>query len=143
MKLKVILPAFTNPRIPVPPIGLGTLMASLDILDEIVVTAEQAEQPAMWEDADLVVISVGSSKTRACNLAELYRMAGSHVVMVGLDLDALADDTVPRADTIFLGPPEEIWPAFLRDFREGEAGQCYASDFRLRAGLLADPLHAA
>lgn len=143
MKLKVVLPAVTDPQTPTPSLGLGTLMASLNANDEIVVTAEQAQQPAMWEDADVVVITVGSTLARAFNLAELYRRAGAHVVLIGSELEFLAESGKQR-QTVFLGPADEMWPAFLRDLRCGEAGHCYASDFGLRdAGLFVSPVHVA
>jgi len=142
MKLKVILPATTDSNIPAP-LGLGTLMASLDIIDEITVTAEQAQQPAMWEDADIVVISDGLSRERAGNLAELYRLAGSHVVLIGSDLDFLAENE-KKNQTVFVGHAAELWPAFLCDFRRGEPSSRYLSDFTLcDAGLFVSPVHVA
>lgn len=144
MKVKVILPALTNSRIPVPAIGLGTLMSTLTANDELVVTAEQAQQPAMWEDADVVAITVAGEPENALNLADLYRGAGTHVVLIGPGLEILADRTKPR-QTVFVGRADEIWPAFLRDFRAGEPGHCYRADFRLcdLAGGVQDPMHAA
>lgn len=143
MKLKVILPAISSSNIPTPSIGLGTLMSCLDSTDEIVVTAEQAQQPAMWEDADVVVITVGPMPTRALNLAELYRMAGIHVVLIGRDLEFLAESS-KQHQTVFLGPVDELWPAFLRDFRHGEPGHCYTAEFTLcDAGFFVSPVHVA
>ena len=130
MKLKVILPAVTKPGTPVPPIAMGTLMAALDASDEIVVTAEQAQQSAMWEDADVVVICVGSEPDRSLNLAELYRMAGTHVVLIGSGLEILADSSKKR-QTVFEGASDELWAAFLRDYRAGEPGHCYSTKFRV------------
>jgi len=131
MKMKVILPAVSDPRISVPALGLGTLMAALDASDEIVVTAEQAQQAAMWEESDVVVVTVGPDPERALNLGELYRIAGAHVVLIGPGLVYLADSTKKR-QTVFVGAAEELWAAFLRDFRRGTPGHCYAAEFRLR-----------
>lgn len=130
MKVKIILPALSNSRIPVPAIGLGTLMSTLDAADELVVTAEQAQQPDMWEDADVVVITVAAVPESALNLADLYRSAGSHVVLIGPGLEILADGS-KALQTIFVGRADEIWPSFLRDFKSGEPGHCYRSEFRL------------
>jgi hypothetical protein len=109
-------------------------MASLEATDELVVTAEQAQQSAMWEDADVVVITVGQLPAHGLNLAELYRMAGTHVVLIGSDLEFLADSAKQR-QTVFLGNADELWPAFLRDFRIGDPGHCYNSDFKICSGL--------
>lgn len=144
MKVKVILPPVSKAGLNVPSLGLGTLMASLDASDEIVVTAEQAQQSAMWEDADVVVITVGPMPMHALNLAELYRLAGTHVVLIGNDLGFVAD-AGKKGETVFLGAADELWPAFLRDLRERNPGQCYASEFELCGyGVAsADPVHAA
>jgi hypothetical protein len=144
MKVKVILPTVTHSRIPVPAIGLGTLMSTLEATDELTVTAEQAQQPTMWEDADVVVITVATAPESALNLAELYQMASTHVVLIGPGLEILADSSRAR-QTVFVGRPDELWPAFLRDFKSGEPGHCYRSNFTLcdLAGGLHDPLHAA
>jgi len=134
MKLKVLLPPVTSPGATVPPLGLGTLMATLDATDELVVTAEQAQQPTMWEDADVVVITIGQLPAHGQNLAELYRLAGTHVVLIGSNLEFLSDSEKQR-QTVFLGSAEEIWPAFLNDFRMGQPAHCYASDFKICSGL--------
>src|SRR4051794_40727322 len=130
MKVKVLLPPVAKPGVPVPPLGLGTLMASLDASDELVVTAEQAQQSAMWEDADVVVITVGQLPAHGLNLGELYRVAGTHVVLIGSDLEFLGD-SVKQRQTVFLGTAEELWPAFLRDFDIGEPAHCYTSEFKI------------
>ena len=144
MKVKVILPSVTNSRIPVPAIGLGTLMSTLDANDELVVTAEQAQQSAMWEDSDVVAITVAADPEGALNLSELYRGAGAHVVLIGPGLDILADSSKPR-QTIFVGRADEIWPVFLRDFKAAQPGHCYRADFTLcdLADGVHNPMHAA
>jgi len=141
MKVKVILPAPSNTATAVPPLGLGTLMASLTWEDEIVVTAEQAQRPEMWEDADIVVLTLGAMPMHSLNLAELYRMAGIHVVLIGDDGEFLAENR--QHQTIFVGRADELWPAFLADFRRGQPGQCYASEFTPCGGLRQVPLHEA
>jgi len=90
-----------------------------------------------------VVISVGTDSERACNLAELYHMAGTHVVLAGLEFGTMAQ-AAGRADTLFVGPADELWPVFVRDFRHGDARNCYMSEFTLRdAGLFVSPVDAA
>ena len=142
MKIKVILPAASKTGASVPPLGLGTLMASLTWEDEITVTAEQAQRPEMWEDSDVVVLTLGAMPMHALNLAELYRMAGTHVVLIGHDIEFLAESN-KQHQTIFVGRAEELWQAFLADFRAGQPGNCYASDFTLCGGQRHDTLHNA
>lgn len=144
MKVKVVLPAVSNSPIPIPALGLGTLMSLLQATDELVVTAEQAQQPAMWEDADVVAITVAAMPESALNLADLYRGTGAHVVLIGPGLEILADRNKAR-QTVFVGRADEIWPAFLRDFKSAEPGHCYRSDFSLcdLTGGVENPMHAA
>ncbi|HVZ16130.1 MAG TPA: hypothetical protein VG897_03360 [Terriglobales bacterium] len=142
MKVKVILPAVGKSGGTAPPLGLGTLMASLDATDELVVTAEQAQQPTMWEDADVVVITIGDTPDHGLNLAELYRIAGTHVVLIGPGLEFLADSEKQR-QTVFVGTGDELWPAFLRDFRMGEPGHCYTSDFKICGDFSEEALRKA
>jgi hypothetical protein len=143
MKLKVIIPAVTDCATRVAPMGLGSLMSVLDATDELVVTAEQAQQPSMWEESDVVVINVDANPRSSLNLAELYRMTGAHVVLIGSKVSVLADYQV-RNRTIFVGPPDELWAAFLEDFRRGEASACYTADFSLcDAGLFVSSVHVA
>src|SRR5258705_2171606 len=40
-----------------------------------------------------------------------------------------------HADTIFLGPGEDTWPAFLKDYREGRPGRVYRSTIRTLIGM--------
>jgi radical SAM superfamily enzyme YgiQ (UPF0313 family) len=43
---------------------------------------------------------------------------------------SLPDEASEHADTIFLGPGEDTWPAFLKDFRAGNPGKVYRSKVR-------------
>src|SRR6185295_11532015 len=80
---------------------------------------------------DLVVIQVYiTSAHRAYRLADHYRQRGSHVALGGLHVTSLPDEAAEHADTIFLGPGEDTWPAFLADFRRGRPGRVYRSQVR-------------
>ncbi len=52
-----------------------------------------------------------------------------------LHVTSLPDEAAPHADTIFLGPGEDIWPAFLKDFHAGQPGKIYRSSLRTLIGL--------
>jgi len=141
MKLKIVLPTETKRKAPA--LGLGTLISTLDGSDEIIVTAEQSQQSSMWEEADVVVISAGSDAERAGNLAELYRRTGAYVVLAGLEFGTVTE-AGGRANTRLVGPADGLWPEFVRDFRRGNARNCYVSEFSLRdTGLLVSPVDAA
>jgi radical SAM superfamily enzyme YgiQ (UPF0313 family) len=48
----------------------------------------------------------------------------------GLHVTSLPDEAAAHADTIFLGPGEDTWPAFLADFRAGRPRSRYQSHVR-------------
>ncbi|MEI6862060.1 MAG: radical SAM protein [Verrucomicrobiota bacterium] len=145
MKVKMILPALTEAKSPFfrpvkyslfPPLGLATLAAYLGPDDEIVLQDEHVETLALDDEPELVVIQVYiTSARRAYELAKHYRSKGAHIALGGLHVTSLPDEAAQHADTIFLGPGEDIWPAFLRDYRAGRPAARYASRTRSLAGL--------
>jgi len=144
MKVKMILPALTEAKSPFyrpikyalfPPMGLATLAGYLDSDDEIDLQDEHVENLNLDDEPDLVVLQVYiTSARRAYEIADLYRMKGSYVVMGGLHVTALPDEAARHADTIFLGPGEDTWPQFLADFRQGHPARRYQSTTRTLVG---------
>ena len=137
MKVKLILPALTEAKSPFwrpikyslfPPLGLATLAAFLSPDDEAELVDDHVE-PLRTDDApDLVVIQVYITNAyRAYRLADLYRARGCYVVLGGLHVTSLPDEAALHADTIFLGPGEQTFPAFLADLRAGNPKPRYVS----------------
>src|ERR1017187_10882995 len=88
------------------------------------------------DDPELVVIEVyTSSANRAYRLADHYRRRGAYVCLGGLHVTSMPDEAAQHADTIFLGPGEDTWPAFLEDFRAGHPSSIYRSRERTLAHL--------
>ncbi len=145
MKVKMILPALTEAHSPFfrpikyslfPPLGLATLAAYLDPEDEVTLEDEHVEKVDLNDEPDLVVIQVYiTSAYRAYQLADHYRARGAYVALGGLHVTSLPDEAAVHADTIFLGPGEEIWPQFLADYRAGRPGKRYTSAVRTLNGL--------
>jgi radical SAM superfamily enzyme YgiQ (UPF0313 family) len=137
MKVKMILPALTEAKSPFwrpikyslfPPLGLATLAAYLDETDQVTIQDEHVEKLDLDDHPDLVVIQVYiTSAYRAYQLADHYRRRGAHVCLGGLHVTALPLEAVLHADTIFLGPGEDTWPAFLDDYRAGHPNKIYRS----------------
>jgi radical SAM superfamily enzyme YgiQ (UPF0313 family) len=129
VRVKLILPALTEAKSPFfrpikyslfPPLGLATLAGYLDDDDEITLQDEHVETLDLDDEPDLVVIQAYiTSARRAYELADRYRRRGSYVVLGGLHVTALPEEAAPHADTIFLGPGEDTWPAFLAHHRAG------------------------
>ena len=145
MKVKMILPALTEAKSPFwrpikyslfPPLGLATLAAYLDEKDEVTLQDEHVETLDLDDEADLVVIQVYiTSAYRAYQIADHYRAKGAHVCLGGLHVTSLPEEARLHADTIFLGPGEDTWPAFLRDFRARQPKRTYVSEVRTLADL--------
>ena len=145
MKVKMILPALTEATSPFfrpikyslfPPLGLATLAAYLDDRDEVEIQDEHVEVLRLDDAPDVVVIQVYiTSAYRAYSLADHYRRRGAHVALGGLHVTSLPDEAAQHADTIFIGPGEDTWPAFLADFREGRPRTTYRSQTRTLADV--------
>jgi radical SAM superfamily enzyme YgiQ (UPF0313 family) len=140
VKVKMILPALTEAVSPFfrpikyslfPPLGLATLAGYLSDDDEITLQDEHVERLDVEDEPDLVVIQVYvTSALRAYRLADHYRSKGAYVALGGLHVTSLPDEAARHADSIFLGPGEDIWPQFLADFRSGRPKPVYRSQVR-------------
>src|SRR5215831_3588163 len=145
MKVKMILPALTEATSPLfrpikyslfPPLGLATLAAYLSADDEVSITDEHVEQLRLDDEPELVVIQVYiTSAYRSYRIADHYRRRGAYVVLGGLHVTSLPDEAGEHADTIFVGPGEDTWPQFLRDYRAGNPARRYQSQMRTLASL--------
>jgi radical SAM superfamily enzyme YgiQ (UPF0313 family) len=139
-RVKLILPALTEATSPFwrpikyslfPPLGLATLAAYLDPALDITLQDEHVEPLTLDDDPDLVIIQVYITNAyRAYKLADHYRRQGAHVALGGLHVTSLPDEAAPHADTIFLGPGEDTFPAFLRDLEAGVPKARYQSTLR-------------
>jgi radical SAM superfamily enzyme YgiQ (UPF0313 family) len=145
MKVKLILPALTEATSPFfrpikyslfPPLGLATLAGYLSPQDEVTIQDEHVEPLDLDDDPDLVVIQVYiTSARRAYQIADHYRRKGVYVCLGGLHVTSLPEEARQHADTIFTGPGEDTWPAFLADLRTWFPQKIYRSSYRSLAGL--------
>jgi len=137
MQIKFILPALTEATSPYwrpikyslfPPLGLATLAAYIGEGDEATIVDEHVERLSLDDAPDLVVIQVYITNAyRAYAIADAYRARGTCVVLGGLHVTSLPEEAAPHADAIFLGPGEDTFPAFLKDFRAGAPRRLYRS----------------
>ncbi len=140
MKVKMILPALTEAKSPFwrpikyslfPPLGLATLAAYLRDTDEIELVDEHVEKLCTDDEPDLVVIQVYiTSAYRAYEIADIYRAKGAYVCLGGLHVTSMPEEAAQHADTIFLGPGEDIWQKFLVDYENGQPQKRYTSTSR-------------
>jgi radical SAM superfamily enzyme YgiQ (UPF0313 family) len=144
LNVKMILPALTEAKSPYfrpikyalfPPLGLATLAAHLGDDAQIVLQDEHVETLDLTDQPDLVVIQVYITNAyRAYALADHYRRRGAYVALGGLHVTSLPGEAARHADTIFLGPGDDTWPAFLADYRAGRPACVYTSRQRTLAG---------
>ncbi|MBN1988877.1 MAG: B12-binding domain-containing radical SAM protein [Bacteroidales bacterium] len=137
MKVKLILPSLTEARSafwrPIkyslfPPLGLATLAAYLDNTDDVEIQDQHVESLNLNDTPDLVLIQVYiTNAKRAYAIARHYRDKGVYVALGGLHVTSLPDEAAQFADTIFLGPAEQTFPEFLKDFRAKSPKRRYVS----------------
>ncbi|MEZ4847402.1 MAG: radical SAM protein [Bacteroidia bacterium] len=140
MKVKMILPALAEAESPFwrpikyslfPPLGLATLAAYLSPDDEIDLQDQHVETLKLDDDPDLVIIQVYITNAyRSYQIADHYRAKGAYVILGGLHVTSLPEEAEKHADTIFLGPGEETFPQFLKDFRNKTPKKRYFSAVR-------------
>lgn len=140
MKIKMILPALTEAKSPFwrpikyslfPPLGLATLAAYCSPDDEIDLQDEHVEELCLDDNPDLVVIQVYITNAfRAYRLADHYRKRGAYVCLGGLHVTSLPEEAAPHADSIFIGPGEDTFPEFLKDFRQKQTKKIYRNKER-------------
>lgn len=145
MKVKMILPALAEAESPFwrpikyslfPPLGLATLAGYLSPDDEIDLQDQHVERLNLNDEPDLVVIQVYITNAyRAYHIADQYRAKGCFVILGGLHVTSLPEEAAPHADSIFLGPGEDTFPQFLKDFRNGTPQPRYTSKLRSLANI--------
>lgn len=136
----MILPALTEAKSPYwrpikyslfPPLGLATLAAYCSPDDEIDLQDEHVEELKTDDTPDLVIIQVYITNAfRSYALADQYRKKGSYVCLGGLHISSLPEEAMGHADTIFIGPGEDTFPMFLKDFRNRCAQKIYTNVVR-------------
>jgi radical SAM superfamily enzyme YgiQ (UPF0313 family) len=147
VRVLMILPALTEATSPLfrpikyslfPPLGLATLAGYLSPDDDVTLLDEHVERIRIEDlpTPDLLVVQAYiTSARRSYEIADHFRARGSHVAMGGLHVTSLPDEAALHADSIFLGPGEDTWPAFLLDYRNGRPLPRYQSTSRTLAGL--------
>lgn len=140
MKIKMILPALTEAKSPYwrpikyslfPPLGLATLAAYCSTDDAIELQDEHVEELRTDDHPDLVIIQVYITNAfRSYALADQYRKKGCHVCLGGLHVSSLPEEALPHANTIFIGPGEDTFPVFLKEFRDGVPRKIYRNSER-------------
>ena len=83
---------------------------------------------------DLVAISTFTAQFfEACEVADFYRAKKIPVVMGGITVSSLREQTKEHCDSVIIGEGELLWPELLADFERGELKPFYqtAKEFDL------------
>jgi radical SAM superfamily enzyme YgiQ (UPF0313 family) len=140
IRAKFILPALTEAKSPYwrpikyslfPPLGLATLAGHMAEDDLITLADEHVEEVTADDDPELVVIQTYvTNSSRAYQLADIYRARGAFVALGGLHATAMPDEASRHTDAVFIGPGEDTFPRFLKDYREGHPRRVYVNSRR-------------
>lgn len=125
-KLGLTLPGFVDRNriiASMPSLGLLTL-AGLTPRDRFDVEyheiADMQKLPNLPDHFDLVAISTFTAQFyEACSVADYYRNKGIPVVMGGITVSSLPDQTKESCTSVVLGEGETLWPEVLEDFERG------------------------
>lgn len=133
-QLGLTLPGFVerNKQIAsLPSLGLLTL-AGLTPPDRFAVEyheiADLKALPALPTHFDLVAISTFTAQFyEACAVADHYQQCGIPVVMGGITVSALIEESLAHCTSVVVGEGEPLWPQVLHDLECGSLQRCYRS----------------
>src|SRR6478672_7221392 len=124
-QLGLTLPGFVDRNkiiASLPSLGLLTLagLTPSDFKIEYHEIADLKTLPELPDHFDLVAISTFTAQLKeAWQVADFYMARGVPVVMGGITVSSLADETAPHCTSVVIGEGEPLWPEVLRDFENG------------------------
>lgn len=130
-RLGLTLPGFVDRNkiiASLPSLGLLTLAGLTPDQFEIAYheIADLKNLPELPTDFDLVAISTFTAQFyEACDVADFYRARGIPVVMGGITVSSLREQTKEHCASLVLGEGEPLWPEVLADFERGELKPYY------------------
>jgi len=103
------------------------LLAALTPGDVEIHHTDEIVSPVNFSRAmDLVGITTTTcSAPHAYEVADEFRARGVKVVLGGPHPTLLPEEAVQHADSVLIGEAEGVWPALVRDFREGRLQRFY------------------
>ena len=131
MKFKLIYPRWEKlegqTTFNLPPHGPVVMAADIPADVTIDFTDENVEDLVIDDSPDLVGISMmlTTQVKRGWAIADEYRKLGKKVIFGGISAMLHAEETMPHADSIFLGEVEGRMPGVLEDFRKNALQKVY------------------
>jgi len=106
-----------------------TVLASLtpkELNAEIRIVDESVDKIPKDYEADIVGISViTGTANRAYEIADYYRKKKITVVLGGVHVTMLPEESKKKADSVVIGSAEKSWPRLLKDFAKGDIKKEY------------------
>src|SRR6266568_1824767 len=143
-KLGLTLPGFVDRNriiASLPSLGLLTLAGLTPRKFEVEYheIADLRKETELPEHFDLVAISTFTAQLKeAWRIADLYRSKNIPVVMGGIPVSSLPEDTKEHCASVVVGEGEPLWPEVLDDFERGRLKPFYVQrprgGFDLREG---------
>ncbi|MEN8135901.1 MAG: radical SAM protein [Thermodesulfobacteriota bacterium] len=113
---------------PLPNLALLTLAGLVDNTFELEYHDENIDKIELGDNCQIAAItSMTCQANRAYRLASMYRKKGLHVVLGGMHPTVIPEEAMNHADTVIAGEAEELWPAFLKDYKAGRPKKLYQS----------------
>jgi radical SAM superfamily enzyme YgiQ (UPF0313 family) len=110
------------------PLTLGVLGALTPPDVEVALYDDRIEPVPYDEPTDLVAITVETfTARRACEIAAEYRRRGVPVVLGGMHVSLLPEETGRHADSIFIGDAEAGWARAMADAQAGRLQPRYVA----------------
>jgi len=126
---------------PLPNLALLTLAGLVDDTFELEYHDENVGKIKLGDNCKIAAItSMTCQANRAYRLAEICRKRGMHVVLGGMHPTVMTEEAMEHADTIIAGEGEELWPAFLRDYKAGRPSKLYRATGKSPYGLHQAPM---
>ena len=132
-KLGLTLPGFVDRNkiiASLPSLGLLTLAGLTPEKFEVAYheIADLKKLPGLPDDFDLVAISTFTAQlNEAYAVADFYRARNIPVVMGGITVSSLPEETRQHCTSIVIGEGEPVWPEVLADFERGALKPVYKS----------------
>jgi radical SAM superfamily enzyme YgiQ (UPF0313 family) len=132
-QLGLTLPGFVDRNkiiASLPSLGLLTLAGLTPDNFEIAYheIADLKSLPELPVDFDLVAISTFTAQFyEACDVADYYRAKNIPVVMGGITVSSLREQTKAHCDSVIIGEGELLWPELLADFERGDLKPFYST----------------
>lgn len=118
-------------RAVIPSLTLPYLAALVPAGIEVSITLDLVDEVDFDDKPDIVGITSYSCQIpRAYAIADEFRRRGVYVVMGGIHVSMETEEALRHADTVVVGEADDLWPAFIRDYRNRTPQKIYRSDSR-------------